>query len=85
METATIEIQNLIEPLCDSAKGEPEKLGHNVATMSLYFEPLSRATIGACSKLTDMDRQQDLFSQVGSYLKLNRFIFLCALCSLPKF
>ena len=65
LETATIEIKELIEPLAESAKSHPEKLGHNVITMSLYFEPLSRATIGAASKLTDMNRQQDLFSQVG--------------------
>ena len=65
LETATIDIKDLIEPLVEAAKSHPEKLGHNVITMSLYFEPLSRATIGAASKLTNMNRQQDLFSQVG--------------------
>ena len=64
LETATMEIKDLIEPLAESAKSHPEKLGHNVATLSLYFDPVSRATIGAASKLTDMTRQQDLFSQV---------------------
>lgn len=64
LETATVEIKDLIEPLAEAAKSHPETLGHNAATMSLYFEPISRATIGAASKLTDMNRQQDLFSQV---------------------
>ena len=64
LESATMEIKELIEPLAESAKCHPEKLGHHVATLSLYFDPVSRATIGAASKLTDMDRQQDLFSQV---------------------
>ena len=64
LESATMEIKDLIEPLVESAKSHPERLGHNVATLSLYFDPVSRATIGAASKLSDMDRQQDLFSQV---------------------
>lgn len=64
IDSAAQEIESLIEPLAESAKSHPEKLGHNVATLSLYFEPVSRATIGAASKLTDMGRQQDLFSQV---------------------
>lgn len=68
LESATMEIKDLIEPLAEAAKCHPEKLGHNVATLSLYFDPVSRATIGAASKLTDMNRQQDLFSQVGALL-----------------
>jgi len=69
LESATIEIKDLIEPLAESAKSHPERLGHNVVTMSLYFEPLSRATIGAASKLTDMTRQQDLFSQARTLME----------------
>ena len=64
LNTATIEIKELVEPLAEAAKSHPERLGHNVVTMSLYFEPLSKSTIGAASKLSDMTRQHDLFSQV---------------------
>ncbi|KAL5257851.1 hypothetical protein ACHWQZ_G012707 [Mnemiopsis leidyi] len=69
LESATMEIKELIEPLAESAKCHPEKLGHHVATLSLYFDPVSRATIGAASKLTDMDRQQDLFSQARTLME----------------
>ncbi|KAK3096284.1 hypothetical protein FSP39_025308 [Pinctada imbricata] len=51
------EIQDLVDKVRNSAKHEPENLGHRVSMMASYFEPLSDGAVGSASLITN-SRQQ---------------------------
>ena len=60
---ATGDIGDTIKPLSTAAKGEAEKLGHQVTAMANLFPSLAGAAIGAASKTTSSQLQTSLLEQ----------------------
>ena len=56
-------IGDTVKPLATAAKGEAEKLGHQVTAMSNLFPSLAGAAIGAASKTTSSQMQTSLLEQ----------------------
>ena len=52
-----------MKPLATAAKGEAEKLGHQVTAMANLFPSLAGAAIGAASKTTSSQMQTNLLEQ----------------------
>uniref|UniRef100_A0A8D2KW85 Talin 1 n=1 Tax=Varanus komodoensis TaxID=61221 RepID=A0A8D2KW85_VARKO len=63
MLTAVQEISNLIEPVAGAARAEASQLGHKVAQLAQYFEPLVLAAVGAASKMLNHQQQMNLLDQ----------------------
>ncbi|XP_062898877.1 talin-1 [Mobula hypostoma] len=63
MTGAVHEISNLIDPVAVAARAEASQLGHKVAQMASYFEPLTLASIGAASKAVNHQQQMNLLDQ----------------------
>ncbi|XP_072920368.1 talin-1 isoform X2 [Hemitrygon akajei] len=63
MSGAVHEISNLIDPVAVAARAEASQLGHKVAQMASYFEPLTLASIGAASKAVNHQQQMNLLDQ----------------------
>ena len=56
-------IGDTVKPLATAAKGEAEKLGHQVTAMANMFPGLAGAAIGAASKTTSSQMQTSLLEQ----------------------
>ncbi|XP_039255846.2 talin-2-like isoform X1 [Styela clava] len=54
------EIGTCVDPLVHAAKGDASQLGHKVAQIANYFEPLVNGTIGAASNSQNHQRQMDI-------------------------
>lgn len=63
MVEATGSIGDTVKPLATAAKGEAEKLGHQVTAMANLFPSLAGAAIGAASKTTSSQMQTNLLEQ----------------------
>lgn len=63
MLEATGDIGDTVKPLATAAKGEAEKLGHQVTAMANLFPSLAGAAIGAASKTTSSQMQTSLLEQ----------------------
>ena len=63
MVEATSSIGDTVKPLATAAKGEAEKLGHQVTAMANLFPSLAGAAIGAASKTTSSQMQTNLLEQ----------------------
>ncbi|KAJ3593552.1 hypothetical protein NHX12_005886 [Muraenolepis orangiensis] len=57
------EIGHLIDPVSTAARGEAAQLGHKVAQLAGYFEPLIVASVGVASKLRDHQLQMTFLDQ----------------------
>ena len=58
-----------VKPITTAAKGEAEKLGHQVTAMSNVFPSLAGAAIGAASKTTSSQLQIRLLEQTKMVTK----------------
>ena len=63
MVESTGSIGDTVKPLATAAKGEAEKLGHQVTAMANLFPSLAGAAIGAASKTTSSQMQTNLLEQ----------------------
>ncbi|EDV28944.1 uncharacterized protein TRIADDRAFT_19795, partial [Trichoplax adhaerens] len=52
-----------VDGLATAAKGEPEKLGHQVTSFTNFIEPLTNAAIGAASVMNNQSQQRNLLDQ----------------------
>jgi len=72
MLEASANINDTVYPLANAAKGEAEKLGHQVTAMANLFPRLAGAAIGAASKSSSSQMQSSLLEQTktltGQYL-----------------
>ncbi|XP_059928220.1 talin-2a isoform X1 [Gadus macrocephalus] len=57
------EIGHLIDPVSTAARGEAAQLGHKVAQLAGYFEPLIVASVGVASRLRDHQQQMTFLDQ----------------------
>ncbi|XP_035989491.1 talin-1 [Fundulus heteroclitus] len=63
MAASVHEISNLIDPVAVAAQSEASHLGHKVAQMASYFEPLIMAAIGTASKILSSQQQMAVLDQ----------------------
>ena len=63
MLEASATIGDTIKPLGTAAKGEAEKLGHQVTAMANLFPSLAGAAIGAASRTSSSQMQSSLLEQ----------------------
>uniref|UniRef100_A0A671YHD7 Talin 1 n=1 Tax=Sparus aurata TaxID=8175 RepID=A0A671YHD7_SPAAU len=63
MAASVHEISNLIDPVAVAARSEASQLGHKVAQMASYFEPLIMAAIGTASKILSSQQQMAVLDQ----------------------
>ncbi|XP_062512011.1 talin-like [Corticium candelabrum] len=63
MANSVSEISDRIDSVATAAKGEPEKLGHAVASLATFFPPLASSAVGAASKTVNSDQQMNLLDQ----------------------
>ena len=63
MLQSVADVGDSVKPLANAAKGEAEKLGHQVTFMSNLFPALAGAAIGAASKTTSSQLQTRLLDQ----------------------
>ena len=75
MVEATGSIGDTVKPLATAAKGEAEKLGHQVTAMANLFPSLAGAAIGAASKTTSSQMQTNLLEQTKTLTGENIIIF----------
>ena len=60
MLESSANIKDTISPLTTAAKGEAEKLGHQVTAMVNLFPSLAGAAVGAASKTSSSQMQGNL-------------------------
>ncbi|XP_070547100.1 talin-1-like isoform X3 [Ptychodera flava] len=53
-------IGETVDKVAQAAKGHPEQLGHQVASMANYFLPLANAAIGVASKTMNSQQQSNI-------------------------
>ena len=75
MVEATGSIGDTVKPLATAAKGEAEKLGHQVTAMANLFPSLAGAAIGAASKTTSSQMQTNLLEQTKTLTGENIIIY----------
>ena len=63
MLEASANINDTVVPLATAARGEAEKLGHQVTAMANLFPSLAGAAIGAASKTSSSQMQTNLLEQ----------------------
>ncbi len=63
MLDSSANIHDTIAPLATAAKGEAEKLGHQVTAMANLFPSLAGAAIGAASRTASSQMQISLLEQ----------------------
>ncbi|XP_073240951.1 talin-like [Porites lutea] len=57
------QMTDVIDPLAQAAKSEPENIGHRVAQVSSFLAPLADLAVGAASRMADVQRKVDLLDQ----------------------
>ena len=63
MLESSASIGDTIKPLATAAKGEAEKLGHQVTAMANLFPSLAGAAVGAASRTSSSQMQTKLLEQ----------------------
>lgn len=78
MISSAREIQELVDKVRNSAKSEPENLGHRVTMMASYFEPLSEGAIGAASLITNSKQQMHTLDLTKTVIESAlQFVYSC--------